>query len=217
MGEGFFFMENNNTGELRNAADSQESVSETQSVQERMVPLSALEDERAKRQRLEEEQRYLKEQWLAQQKSQPQSNELDGLEDSDIMTVGEFKKISKKIKEEFSTSLKEIQMTHKYPDYVEVIGTYLPDIVKNHPHLKDTLLKTQDYELAYFLAKNSDAYRQDQQNKNKNQDAERILKNTQQAGSLASVGASTPVSQMKRYKDMSDEEFRKEVAKNMGY
>lgn len=211
-------MENNETGEIRNAADSQETVSEPQTVQERMVPLSALEDERAKRQRLEEEQRYIKEQWLAQQqKSQPQKNEFDGLEDSDIMTVGEFKKISKQIKEEFSTSLKEIQMTHKYPDYVEVIGTYLPDIVKNHPHLKDTLLKTQDYELAYFLAKNSDAYRQDQQNKNKNQDAERILKNTQQAGSLASVGASTPVSQMKRYKDMSDEEFRKEVAKNMGY
>lgn len=211
-------MENNETGEIRNAADSQETVSESQTVQERMVPLSALEDERAKRQRLEEEQRYIKEQWLAQQqKSQPQKNEFDGLEDSDIMTVGEFKKISKQIKEEFSTSLKEIQMTHKYPDYVEVIGTYLPDIVKNHPHLKDTLLKTQDYELAYFLAKNSDAYRQDQQNKNKNQDAERILKNTQQAGSLASVGASTPVSQMKRYKDMSDEEFRKEVAKNMGY
>lgn len=210
-------MENNDTGENRNAADSQETVSEPQTVQERMVPLSALEDERAKRQRLEEEQRYIKEQWLAQQQSKSPKNEFDGLDDSDIMTVGEFKKISKQIKEEFSTSLKEIQMTHKYPDYVEVIGTYLPDIVKNHPHLKDTLLKTQDYELAYFLAKNSEAYRNDQQNKNKNQDAERILKNTQQAGSLASVGASTPVSQMKRYKDMSDEEFRKEVAKNMGY
>lgn len=210
-------MENNDAGEIRNAADSQETVSETQTVQERMVPLSALEDERAKRQRLEEEQRYIKEQLLAQQKSQPQKNEFDGLEDSDIMTVGEFKKISNQIKEEFSTSLKEIQMTHKYPDYVEVIGTYLPEIVKNHPHLKDTLLKTQDYELAYFLAKNSDAYRNDQQNKNKSSDAERILKNTQQAGSLASVGASTPVSQMKRYKDMTDEEFRKEVARNMGY
>lgn len=210
-------MENNDTGENRNAADSQETVSEPQTVQERMVPLSALEDERAKRQRLEEEQRYIKEQWLTQQQSKSPKNEFDGLDDSDIMTVGEFKKISKQIKEEFSTSLKEIQITHKYPDYVEVIGTYLPDIVKNHPHLKDTLLKTQDYELAYFLAKNSEAYRNDQQNKNKNQDAERILKNTQQAGSLASVGASTPVSQMKRYKDMSDEEFRKEVAKNMGY
>lgn len=210
-------MENNDTGENRNAADSQETVSEPQTAQERMVPLSALEDERAKRQRLEEEQRYIKEQWLTQQQSKSPKNEFDGLDDSDIMTVGEFKKISKQIKEEFSTSLKEIQITHKYPDYVEVIGTYLPDIVKNHPHLKDTLLKTQDYELAYFLAKNSEAYRNDQQNKNKNQDAERILKNTQQAGSLASVGASTPVSQMKRYKDMSDEEFRKEVAKNMGY
>lgn len=209
-------MENNDTGEIRNAADSQETVSETPTVQERMVPLSALEDERAKRQRLEEEQRYIKEQLLAQQSQKP-TNELDGLDDSDIMTVGEFKKISKQIKEEFSTSLKEIQMTHKYPDYVEVIGTYLPEIVKNHPHLKDTLLKTQDYELAYFLAKNSDAYRNAQQNKNKSQEAERILKNTQQAGSLASVGASTPVSQMKRYKDMTDEEFRKEVAKNMGY
>lgn len=210
-------MENNDTGELRNAADSQDRVSETQTVQERMVPLSALEDERAKRQRLEEEQKYMKEQWLAQQRSEPKKNELEGLEDSDLMTVGEFKKISQQLKEEFSTSLKEIQMTHKYPDYIEVIGTYLPEVVKNHPHLKDTLLKTQDYELAYYLAKNSEGYKKDQQYKNKNEEAERILKNTQQAGSLASVGASTPVSQMKRYKDMTDEEFRKEVARNMGY
>lgn len=210
-------MENNDTGEFRNAADSQETVSEPQTVQERMVPLSALEDERAKRQRLEEEQKYMKEQWLAQQRSETKKNELEGLEDSDLMTVGEFKKISQQMKEEFSTSLKELQMTHKYPDYIEVIGTYLPEVVKTHPHLKDTLLKTQDYELAYYLAKNSEGYKKDQQHKNKNEEAERILKNTQQAGSLASVGASTPVSQMKRYKDMTDEEFRKEVARNMGY
>lgn len=183
--------------------------------QQKMVPLSALEDERHKRQRLEHEHHALISE--LNKRNQNVQSGLHDLEDSDLLTVGDFKKISKSIKEEVSTSLKELKITQKYPDYVDVISNYLPEVIKEHPNLRDTLLKTQDYELAYLLAKNSDNYRKDKQKEERSIEAEKIVKNASSSGSLASIGTATPISQIKRYKDMTDEEFKREVAKNMGY
>ena len=82
--------------------------------------------------------------------------------------------------------------------------------------MKTTLQKSQDYELAYFLAKNSDNYRKENKRSKKSADAQRIVENSQRAGTLSSMGATSPISQAKRYKDMSDAEFKQEVNKNLG-
>lgn len=188
--------------------------------QPRTVPLDALESERAKRQRLEEENRLMRENLdllkASQERHAPKEKEqeLDGLEDDDILTVKEFKKLSSKMTNQFKTTLNELQMAQKNPDYQEVITKYLPEVIKSNPSLRDTLQRTQDYELAYYLAKNSDGYRNAQMTTKMNADAERILKNTQSSGGISSVGASTPVSQAKRYKDMSDAEFRMLMERN---
>lgn len=188
--------------------------------QPRTVPLDALESERAKRQRLEEENRLMRENLdllkASQERHAPKEKEqeLDGLEDDDILTVKEFKKLSSKMTNQFKTTLSELQMAQKNPDYQEVITKYLPEVIKSNPSLRDTLQKTQDYELAYYLAKNSDGYRNAHMSTKINSDAERILKNTQSSGGISSVGASTPVSQAKRYKDMSDEEFKMLMERN---
>jgi len=79
------------------------------------------------------------------------------------------------------------------------------------------LQATQDYHLAYRLAKSSEGYRRDHHKAKKNKDAERLVENSQRAGSLSGVGGTTPISMAKKYRDMSDDDFRKEVAKNMGY
>src|SRR5690606_40886134 len=81
----------------------------------------------------------------------------------------------------------------------------------------DTLARTQDYELAYYLAKNSDSYKQAVKSEKKNADAERIVQNANKAGSLSSVGQTSPINQAKRYKEMSDAEFMQHVQKNLGY
>lgn len=188
--------------------------------QPRTVPLDALESERAKRQRLEEENRLMRENLdllkASQERHAPKEKEqeLDGLEDDDILTVKEFKKLSSKMSNQFKSTLSELQMAQKNPDYQDVITKYLPEVIKSNPSLRDTLQKTQDYELAYYLAKNSDGYRNAQMNTKINSDAERILKNTQSSGGISSVGASTPVSQAKRYKDMSDDEFKMLMERN---
>jgi len=213
-----------NSGEEMQAAAAPETDEMTQeSVQERSVPLPALESERAKRQQLEEENRMMKEHFAllqAQQKSIPsqrQEDDYDGMDDSDVMTVGEFKKLSSKITNQFNMTVEELKMTQKHPDYQEVISQYLPEVINNNPSLKSSLQKSQDYELAYYLAKNSDGYKSQNKRVKRNADADRIIKNSESTGSLSSMGASTPVGQAKKYKDLSDADFSKLMHKNLGY
>lgn len=197
-----------------------EQGSEQSGSQDQHVPLSALQSERAQRQQVQEELRMIKDHLALLQANQPQKSkpedEFEGLDDADVMTVGEFKKMTSKLTNQFSMSIEELKMVQKYPDYQEVISKYLPEVIKNNPGLKNTLQKTQDYELAYYLAKNSDTFRSENKRSKKNADAQRIVENSQKAGNLSSMGSTSPISQAKRYKDMSDVEFRTLVSKNLG-
>lgn len=188
--------------------------------QERQVPLSALESERAKRQQMEEENRMMKEHFAlmqAQQVSKPAEKKSPTLDRNDVPTWGEVEDYLSEREKQYKSSYEELRMAQKYPDYQTVITKYLPEVIKQNPRLRESLSQTQDYELAYYLAKNSDAYKSQNVREQKNADAERIIKNSQQAGSLSSMGGSTPVAQSKRYKDMSDSEFRNLMHRNLGY
>lgn len=200
----------------------QEQPESNEAQQEQNVPLSALQSERTKRQETENELQMMKEH-LALTKayqSQPEQNQkkddFDGLEDGDVMTVGEFKKLSGNMANKFSMTIEELKMAQKHPDYQEVITKYLPDILKTNPGLQNTLKSSQDYELAYYLAKNSDNYKSENKSRKKSADAQRIVENSQKAGSLSSLGSTSAISQAKRYKDMSDSDFMMEVNKNLG-
>jgi hypothetical protein len=118
---------------------------------------------------------------------------------------------------QYETKINELQMAQKYPDYEQVITKYLPEVLKQNPSLRNSLEKTQDYELAYHLAKNNDGYRSSRKSEKKNADAERIVQNSAKAGSLSSLGQSSPINAARRYKEMSDADFQREVNKNLGY
>lgn len=217
---------NHVSGDLNQAAAVPPSAEySTPEAQERMVPLSALEAERAKRQERDDENRMMRDHLALMQaqtarpqaQQAPQQDEFGGLEDSDVMTVGEFKKQSQRLSGQFQMTLEELKMTQRNPDYQEVVSKYLPELFKTNPGLRESLRKTQDYELAYYLAKNSEAYKATNSKRQRHEDADRIIKNSQHTGSLSSMGATTPVTQAKRYKDMSDEDFRNLTQKNMGY
>lgn len=188
--------------------------------EEHTVPLSALQQERAQRQELQDELRTIKDHLSLLQANQTrptEKDELDGLSDSDIMTVGEFKKVAAKFNQQFQMNVEELRMTQKYPNYQEVVTKHLPEVLKTNPGLQRSLQQTQDYELAYYLAKNSDSYKSQKKTTQRSADAERIIKNAQQSGSLSAIGGASTMNAAKRYKDMSDEEFRKEANKNLGY
>ena len=107
-------------------------------------------------------------------------------------------------------------MSQKYPDYQEVIRQYLPQVLKTNPLLRRSLEQNEDYELAYHLAKNSDEFKSQNKKQKKSLDAQRIMENSAQAGSLSSLGATSPISQARRYKDMKDDEFSELVNRNLG-
>ena len=206
--------------EVEAAAPNVEPSSEApiSQEQEKVVPLAALEAERSQRQKLADELSMVKEHLNllnARQQQAPQPQE--GPAADDVMTHGEFNQKASVLEKQFRASLAELQMSKDHPDYDEVIRKYLPDIIKQDPSVGEFLQQTQNSKLAYSLAKSTDAYRRDHQEKKKNEDAERLIANSERPGSLSAVGGTTPISVAKRYRDMSDEEFRKEMAKNVGY
>lgn len=220
--------ESNVSGDSNLQAAAAPNVYESDTLQaqgegDHNVPLAALKAERSERQRLEDELRVLKDHvsLLQARQAEPQQSkpqdELDGLSDTDVLTVGEAKRFMKQFNNQFQTGLEEVKMTQRYPDYQEVVTKYLPEVLKTNPGLHRTLKSSNDYELAYYLAKNSEGYRKITQSNVRNADAERIVSNAKQAGSLSSFGGSVPISQAKRWKDMSDADFAKEAAKNRGY
>ena len=213
-------MENQDSGEVvEAAAPPVESDMQTQEQEERQVPLDALQAERAQRQQLQDELRSIREQMslMQYQQTQGQQKNDDPYSDDDVITWGELKKTLQEKERQYQTSLKEMQIQQKYPDYEQVVTKYLPEVLKQHPGLRQSLQQTQDYELAYTLAKQSDAYRKENKSKKRNEDAERMLANAKSPGSLSSVGDTSPVSQAKRYKDMPESEFRKIANQNLGY
>lgn len=208
-------------GEQTEAAASVETGDLGTQSEPRQVPLDALQSERAERQRLQDEIKMMRENMdlmMAQQRQpQKQKDDFDGMTDEDVLTVGEFKKAIQQREKKYQMSLEELRMSQKYPDYQDTITKYLPEVLKTNPNLRNTLAQTNDYELAYYLARNSDAYKSSRKTTEKNADAERIVQNANRAGSLSSVGQNSPINQAKRYRDMSDEEFMQTVSRNMGY
>lgn len=214
------------TGDQMEAAAPVETVeTEHQGMEDqgRRVPLDALQAERAERQRLQDELRMIKDNMslmMAQQQQRQQpapKDEFEGVSKDDVLTYGDLEKILSKKEQQYQMNIQELRMTQKYPDYQEVVTKYLPDVLKQNPGLRQTLQQSNDYELAYYLAKNSDSYKGASKSAKKNADAERIVQNANRAGSLSSVGQNSPINEAKRYRDMSDDDFKKQVQKNLGY
>lgn len=200
-------------------AEDTANVEESQSKQ---VPLEALQAERQQRQAIEEKLQAIENhlslmQSQNKQQEAPQQDELASLSDDDVLTVGEAKKFLQQMDSKYQMSIQEMKVQQKYPDYQEVVTKYLPEIIKQKPWLADNLRKTQDYELAYDLAKNSEAYRKQHKQQRKNADAEAILRNAEETGALSSVGHTSPISEAKNFKQMSDADFMKMANKNLGH
>lgn len=199
-----------------------EKEATSQQPNEDRVPLAALQEERAKRQQMAEELQMIKEHVNLLQSSQrqprePKKDPFESLPDDDIPTMGDIKKLFKEREKQYQASLSEMQMAQRHPDYADVINKYLPEVIKQNPSFGKKLEESRDYEMAYYLAKNSEGYRSAHKRAQKNADAEKVVQNSQMAGSLSSMGTTSPINAAKRYREMSDADFQKEVNKNLGY
>jgi hypothetical protein len=213
------------TGETAAIAAESGAVVQDQSQAEQspeMVPVTALQAERRERQQLQEQNKLLQDHMsLMQANNTPQQavkpDEMESLSDDDVLTVGEARKFMGKIQQNYQTSVEELRVQQKYTDYNEVVSKYLPDVVQKNPALKNTLQNDPNrYELAYYLAKNSDSYREAKNEVKKSTEAQRIIDNGQRAGNLSAVGSTSPHSAVSNIKNMSDSDFMKLANRNLG-
>jgi len=211
------------TGEMVVDAAGPEAVVQEQSQAEHtpdMVPVTALQAERRERQQLQEQMKMLQDHVSLMQANQQQAPKQEddlGLTDDDVLTVKEAKKLLGQVQQNYQSSVEELRVQQKYNDYNDVVTKYLPDVIAKNPALKATLQNDPNkYELAYFLAKNSDSYRDNKHEAKKSADAKRIVENGNRAGNLSAVGSTSPQSQVSNFRNMSDDDFMKMANKNLG-
>ncbi len=211
------------TGEMVVDAAGPEVAVQEQSQAEHtpdMVPVTALQAERRERQQLQEQMKMLQDHVSLMQANQQQAPKQEddlGLTDDDVLTVKEAKKLLGQVQQNYQSSVEELRVQQKYNDYNDVVTKYLPDVIAKNPALKATLQNDPNkYELAYFLAKNSDSYRDNKHEAKKSADAKRIVENGNRAGNLSAVGSTSPQSQVSNFRNMSDDDFMKMANKNLG-
>lgn len=211
-----------NTGVTDHAADDQQQLERmpenSAPMQEaRNVPLAALEDERRKRQMAEQESEMFRSHFQMMKSQQTQQQAEPEISDDDIPTFGQIKKMAASIEQRQSERVQELQMMQKHRDYTEVLNKYLVEAIKENPMLRDEIERSPNkHELAYWAAKKSDAFIRDNAVKTVNSDADRIIRNSGQTGSLASVGQSVPSAPAPDYKSMSDDQFKALFYKQLG-
>lgn len=207
------------TGVIADAAVQPDQTSQS-SQQEQVVPVSALQAERRERQNLQENLKILQDHLalLQANNQKPPKDEFASLSDNDVLTVGEAKKFIQNFQREQHMAVEELKISQQHPDYNEVVRKYLPTVLQNDPEIKEMIMNAPNpYKAAYFIAKRSDAYLQDQRTSQRSPEAQKVAQNMQRAGNLSAVGSTSTASQMgNNYKTMSDDDFMKMARKNLG-
>ncbi len=168
--------------------------------------------------------------WNQQQQApQPPPNPFGNADPEDSIKVKDAMRFMSDFEQRTNAQLAEIKLAAKTPDYRDVIQKYLPKAAQEDPELLEQIKSSSNpYKVAYLAAKASEAYRQDliaQSSRSSNQtsvktpvdnDVDKMIANSKQSGNLASVGNNARASGgTMDYRSMTDEEFRKEKAKNL--
>ena len=199
----------------------------------RMVPLSALEGVREELKQTKESAAMLKGQvelyranGATTQHQDTEPELLEGLEDNDVVTAADVRKIMANQDAKFSAVARQLRTGIGAPDYETVIEKYLPIVLGENPELADAIKTSSNpVALALTLAKSSDKYRKDKQEAdlkdagNQKQEGlksegDQILDNIQNKPGAAStgIGAGGGVSAVDKILKMSDDELEAKIA-----
>jgi hypothetical protein len=228
---------NQSSGETqREAAALAESLS-TQAEpaapqQEQVVPVHVVQSIREELKAVKEENEVFKKnlymmQWQTQsQQQQPAqpSSPFKDIDPEETVKVKDIARAYEDLNSRFESKLAEIKIAQKSTDYGEIIKKYLPLAAQEDPELLQDIQRSGNpYKAAYNAVKASKAYQDDliKERLGKQQDsqqaqtpkvqpqAERVVSNARQSGSVSSIASnSTPSGQFPSFSNMSDEEFR---------
>ena len=202
---------------------------------QKTVPLAALEDERGKRQALEEKVRTLEENVALYRANLPgpdsrrepeppkEKDLLEGVDEDDVMTVGEMKKILKKQAESFTKEkeefgqkvggfISEVQMIVGNPDYKDVISKNLPNVLKAKPALAAAIKSSQNpYLLAYELGKLDPSYKAKETGDRIDKDAQKIIDNLEKP-QLGKGGGGGGLDKVDAYAKLTDDQLEERIS-----
>ncbi len=160
---------------------------------------------------------------------QPQSQEgtqskpdqvLEGMEDDDVITVADARKLARNLKAEVGTVLSELSMAARVPDYEEVISKHLPKVLQANPALAQAIRTSANPAiLAYELGKTDPEYVKTKAQAAQQQVANQVEKNLKEPGSASAAGGGGGgLSQADQFARMSDDDLEKHIAnvKNRG-
>lgn len=164
-------------------------------------------------------------------------DELNDKDDSDLVTVAQFKQIMFEREAEHQkqlydqqSNLQELSHQSKYSDYDEVTSKYGVPLIENEPDLAQGFMGAQNkasylYKISKMAKHEADyqqliqeqrVQRQEQQAPQPSQTAQRIVENARKPGTLSNaVGGSGNLSKADYIASMSDAEFHAYVQKNL--
>ena len=146
-------------------------------------------------------------------------------EKDDILTYGEVEatvgsKLSETQKQmrKMKCDMSEEIVKGKYPDYEDVVKTFVAPLVQEDPSLLDLIEESENPALtAYRLGLAQPGYAERQRKAVTQKVAEKIEKNLGKPKTLASAGSSGAKAQVKSYADMTSEEFAAARFKKFGF
>lgn len=157
------------------AASEQPEVTQDETVQQRMVPLSALEAERRKRQDMEAKAHMLQ-QHLLEAKQQEQEED----DPHALVEKGTFKQAT----EETKRQIREEVYLDTHPEAVQNINKYLDKILEKKPWLADSVANAPNrYARATEIINDFKHLVEEPKKTQSAADAERIVKNANKPGS----------------------------------
>jgi len=161
---------------------------------------------------LEDVQRSLRSQ------NQPKEDRLFGdYDDEYVPSVGELRSVFQKQEAGMREQMEELQIMQKHPDYQDVLKDHFLPLVKDKPHLVQMVQNsTNKAQAAYELGRMAMGMQKSTPEMSGAEKAQRIVSNARKPGNVATVGGSSVINKADYYAQMSDSDFAKLAAKNLG-
>lgn len=149
----------------------------------------------------------------------------DGMQDSEIPNVGEFRKAWSERENEYNSRIEELQVQSQHPDYAEVLNKYGKHLAETDPAFVQGIEGAKNKALfAYNYVKREQRLQElEAQVKSyvapvpqtRSNDAQRIVENARKPGTLAQTGGNGVLSKADYFQTMSDQDFMKYAAKHL--
>lgn len=158
------------------------------------------------------------------QEVQKRKELFDGMQDSEIPNVGEFRRAWNERESEYNARIEELQVQSQHSDYAEVLNKYGKQLAETDLAFVQGIEGARNKALfAYQYAKREQRLQElESQLKSnvastqtKSNDAQRIVENARKPGTLSQSGGNGVLSKADYFETMSDSDFMKYASKHL--